>query len=76
MLENLNKIPSTSNPELFLSVSTGHYSSDYSHANYYIDTTTLKTKMSQAKLVAKVISQNYIHPIQLVNGRFRGFFTD
>lgn len=65
MLSNLKKITSKRNPELCLSVIPGHFSSDRFHVNYYIDMTTLKTRMNQAQLVAKEMCKNYIHKIQL-----------
>ena len=75
MLENVKKIPSASNPELCLSVIPGHFSSDRFHVNYYIDMTTLKTRMSQAQLVAKEMCKKYVHRIQLTETKFSGFFN-
>jgi len=74
MLENLKKIPSKNNPELCLSVIPGHFSSDRFHVNYYIDMTTLKTRMSQAQLVAKEMCEKYTHRIQIPENT-KGFFT-
>lgn len=70
MLENIKKISSTTNPELRLSVIPGHFSSDRFHVNYYIDMTTLKTRMTEAQLVAKEMCKKYIHRIQIKNDRF------
>lgn len=74
MLENLKKIPSKSNPELCLSVIPGHFSSDRFHVNYYIDMTTLKTRMNQAQLVAQEMCKKYIHKVQL-SEKVTGFFN-
>lgn len=75
MLENLKKIPSKENPDLCLSVIPGHFSSDRFHVNYYIDMTTMKTRMSQAQLVAKEMCKKYVHRIQLADSKFSGFIT-
>ncbi|MBE5954898.1 MAG: orotate phosphoribosyltransferase [Lachnospiraceae bacterium] len=75
MLENVKKIPSASNPDLCLSVIPGHFSSDRFHVNYYIDMTTLKTRMSEAQLVAKEMCKKYVHRIQLTETKFSGFFN-
>ena len=79
MLENVKKIPSKTNPELSLSVIPGHFSSDRFHVNYYIDMTTLKTRMSQAQLVAKEMCNKYVYKVNVptdVNGFFNTSFVN
>ncbi len=49
----------TRNPELFLRVQKGHFATMHSHTNYYIDVTTQKFRMSEAKAVAKEIVTFY-----------------
>lgn len=49
----------TRNPELFLRVQKGHFATMHSHTNYYIDVTTQKNRMSEAKAVAKEIVSFY-----------------
>ena len=49
---NMVKLP-TSKSELFLRVAKGHFATSHSHINYYIDVTTQKTRLSEAKAVAK-----------------------
>ena len=49
----------TRNPELFLRVQKGHFATMHSHTNYYIDVTTQKYRMSEAKAVAKEIVSFY-----------------
>ena len=49
----------TRNPELFLRVQRGHFATMHSHTNYYIDVTTQKYRMSEAKAVAKEIVSFY-----------------
>ena len=49
----------TRNPELFLRVQKGHFATMHSHTNYYIDVTTQKYRMSEAKAVAKEVVSFY-----------------
>ncbi len=49
----------TRNPELFLRVQKGHFATMHSHTNYYIDVTTQKFRMSEAKAVAREIVSFY-----------------
>lgn len=49
----------TRNPEVFLRVQKGHFATMHSHTNYYIDVTTQKNRMSEAKAVAKEIVSSY-----------------
>ena len=51
----------TKNRNLFLRVSKGHFATNHSHINYYIDVTTQKTRLSEAKAVAKEIVTYYNH---------------
>ena len=46
------KIP-TKNGNLFLRVARGHFATMHSHTNYYIDITTHKTRLSEAKALAQ-----------------------
>ena len=49
----------TKNKNLFLRVSPGHFATSHSHINYYIDVTTQKTRLSEAKAVAKELVSYY-----------------
>lgn len=49
----------TKNKDLFLRVAKGHFATTHSHTNYYIDVTTQKTRLSEAKAVAKEIVASY-----------------
>jgi len=51
----------TKNPEVFLRVQKGHFATMHSHTNYYIDVTTQKNRMSEAKAVAKEMVSSYRH---------------
>lgn len=42
-----------------LHAAPGHFATSHSHINYYIDLTSLKTRIDEAKEVAKIIEQNY-----------------
>ena len=49
---NMVKLP-TKKSDLFLRVAKGHFATSHSHINYYIDVTTQKSRLSEAKAVAK-----------------------
>ena len=49
----------TKNKNLFLRVAKGHFATSNSHTNYYIDVTTQKTRLSEAKAVAKELVFHY-----------------
>ena len=44
---------STKRKNLFLRVTKGHFATSHSHTNYYIDVTTQKMRLSEAKAVAE-----------------------
>ena len=48
---NMVKLP-TNKSSLFLRVAKGHFATSHSHINYYIDVTTQKSRLSEAKAVA------------------------
>ena len=52
------KIP-TKNGNLYLRVAKGHFATMHSHTNYYIDITTHKTRLSEAKALAQEILPHY-----------------
>ena len=52
------KIPSK-RQNLFLRVTQGHFATGHSHTNYYIDVTTQKTRLSEAKAVAQELLHYY-----------------
>ena len=49
----------TKNPNLFLRVKKGHFATMHSHTNYFIDVTTQKTRLSEAKALAHDLVGNY-----------------
>lgn len=44
---------------LFMSVFRGHFSTGRSHSNYYIDITSQKSNLSEAKAVARALAAEY-----------------
>lgn len=57
---NTVKLP-TKNRSLFLRVARGHFATSHSHINYYIDVTTQKSRLSEAKAAAKELVAAYKH---------------
>lgn len=57
---NMVKVP-TQKRNLFLRVAKGHFATSHSHINYYIDVTTQKARLSEAKAVAKELVAAYQH---------------
>ncbi len=56
--ENSYKIR-TKGKNLFLRVSQGHFATNHSHINYYIDVTMQKSRLSEAKAVADELLSYY-----------------
>lgn len=44
---------------LFLRLTKGHFATSHSHINYYVDVTTQKTRLSEAKAVAEELLSYY-----------------
>ncbi len=49
----------TKRQNLFLRVSKGHFATNHSHINYYIDVSTQKTRLSEARAVAEELVSYY-----------------
>ena len=49
----------TKNQDVFLRVQKGHFATMHSHTNYYIDVTTQKMRLSEAKAVAEDLVREY-----------------
>ena len=49
----------TKNKNVFLRVTKGHFATMHSHINYYIDVTSQKTRLSEARAVAKEMVSAY-----------------
>lgn len=50
---------SSKRQNLFLRLAKGHFATSHSHINYYIDVTTQKTRLSEAKAVAEELVSYY-----------------
>lgn len=59
------KVKAKVNSEIELTVMPGHFSSDRFHVNYYIDMSSLKMRVTEAKKVAKAMAQQYIKRVNL-----------
>ncbi len=66
------KIYAKDNPELALTVTKGHFSSDRFHINYYIDMTTLKMRRSNALNVAKAMVSRYVNRVNIASSPLLG----
>lgn len=49
----------TKRKNLFLRISKGHFATSHSHINYYIDVTTQKTRLNEARAVAQELLSYY-----------------
>ena len=61
---NMVKLP-TKKSDLFLRVAKGHFATSHSHINYYIDVTTQKTRLSEAKAVAKELVSSFARQVPM-----------
>ena len=50
----------------------GHFATSHSHINYYIDITSLKTRIQEAKEVARVLHQSFLCGYDCMYGRHGG----
>lgn len=55
------KFPSSLNNNINLKVIPGHFATNHSHINYFIDLTTMKTRSNEAMDIAKSMVQKYVH---------------
>ena len=59
MLENAIKIPTKVNNKIQLKVVPGHFATNHSHINYYMDMTRLKAGQREANEVAATMAKDY-----------------
>lgn len=64
--KNVIKIKTNSN-NLFLRVLEGHFASNHSHSNFYIDVAAQKSRLSEAQAVAKELCRNYNYSTQIID---------
>lgn len=55
---SISKIKTKQN-NLFLRVARGHFATNSSHSNYYIDVAVQKSRLSEAKAIAKELCKNH-----------------
>ena len=61
MESKMIKIYPRNNQSVPLKIIPGHFATNHSHINTYIDMTTLKTRQSDALAVAKMLVEQYVH---------------
>jgi orotate phosphoribosyltransferase len=60
MEERSVKIQSPTNNQVALKIIPGHFATTHSHINFYMDMTTMKTRQSEARAIAKEMKQKYV----------------
>ena len=59
-MQGYRKVNSKKAPEVFMKVIPGHFVTPNSHINYYIDMTTMKSRLSEAQNAAKALAEDYL----------------
>ena len=59
MIDRLIKFHSRNNANVSIHAAPGHFVTAHSHINYYIDLTSLKTRLNEAKAVAGLLASEY-----------------
>ena len=59
LLDREYKVPSKINNRINLKVVPGHFATNHSHINFYMDMTTLKVRHSEASEIAKEMANEY-----------------
>ena len=54
------KIQSPTNNNVALKIIPGHFATNHSHINFYMDMTTIKTRQSEARAVASELKNKYM----------------
>ena len=60
MEERMQIIQAAGNSKIQIGVIPGHYATNHSHINYYVDITSLKTGYKMAKEAAKALAATYV----------------
>ena len=60
-MDNIIKIPAKCNRKIELKAIPGHFATNHSHINYYLDMTPIKYRHTEAQLVAKEMVKKYRH---------------
>ena len=56
-MQEMIKIPLSANQKVVLKAIPGHFITPNAHVNYYLDLTTMKSRLSEASAVAKELSK-------------------
>lgn len=59
MINKLIKFYSRNNANVAIHAAPGHFVTTHSHLNYYIDLTSLKTRLNEAEAVAELLASEY-----------------
>ena len=65
-MQEMIKIPLKENPNVILKAIPGHFVTPNSHVNFYLDMTTIKSRLSEASATAKELSRQ-IDPSTIVD---------
>lgn len=65
-MQEMIKIPLVENPDVILKAIPGHFITPNSHVNYYLDMTTIKSRLNEASAAAKELSKK-IDPSTIVD---------
>ncbi len=57
----------TKRSNLYLRVAKGHFATNHSHSNYYIDVAAQKSRLSEAKAVAQELCSNSNYKVNIVD---------
>ncbi|MCD8364402.1 MAG: orotate phosphoribosyltransferase [Clostridiales bacterium] len=67
MKERMVKLYAQRGNSVALHVIPGHFATSHSHINFYIDITSLKTRVNEAEQVAKVLASDYARNTTVVD---------
>jgi len=56
-MQEMIRIPLAGNPNIVLKAIPGHFITPNAHVNYYLDLTTMKSRLSEASIIAKELSR-------------------
>ena len=59
-MQGYTKINCKTDPEVFMKVIPGHFVTPNSHINYYIDMTTMKSRLNEARNAAAALAKEYV----------------
>lgn len=57
----------TNRSDLFLRIAKGHFATNHSHSNYYIDVAAQKSRLSEAKAVAQELCHNSKYKVKIID---------